>query len=72
MTVMGNFYFSIFLQLTWEFLDLESERGVSVCWPNNKIIDLFSHKQKNKNLRNRPQRVENYSNSHDGLFESHE
>ena len=23
----------------WEFLGLESERGVSVCWPNNKIID---------------------------------
>ena len=23
----------------WEFLGLESERGNSVCWPNNKIID---------------------------------
>ena len=22
-----------------EFLDLESEHGGSVCWPNNKIID---------------------------------
>ena len=39
MTVVGNFYFSIFLRLMWEFLDLESERGSSVCWPNNKIID---------------------------------
>jgi len=39
MAVVGNFYFSIFLRLTWEFLDLESERGSSVCWPNNKIID---------------------------------
>ena len=48
MTVVGNFYFSYFLRLIWEFLDLESERGVSVCWPNNKIIDLFSHKQKIK------------------------
>ena len=25
----------------WEFLDLESERGCSVCWPNNKIIDKY-------------------------------
>jgi len=40
MAVVGNFYFSIFLRLTWEFLNLESERGDSVCWPNNKIIDL--------------------------------
>jgi hypothetical protein len=39
MAVVGNFYFSIFLQLTWEFLDIESERGASVCWPNNNIID---------------------------------
>ena len=39
MTVVGNFYFSIFLRLTWEFLGLESERGGSVCWPNNKIIE---------------------------------
>jgi len=23
----------------WDFLDLESERGGSICWPNNKIID---------------------------------
>ena len=37
MAVMGNFNFSFFLRLTWEFLDLESERGGSVCWPNNKI-----------------------------------
>ena len=39
MAVMGNFYFSIFLRLTWEFLGFESERRGSVCWPNNKIID---------------------------------
>jgi len=39
MAVVGNFYFSIFLRLTWKFLDLESEREGSVCWPNNKIID---------------------------------
>ena len=39
MTVVCNFYFSIFLRLTWEFLGLESEREDSVCWPNNKIID---------------------------------
>ena len=39
MTVVGNIYVSIFFQLTWEFLGLESERGGSVCWPNNKIID---------------------------------
>ena len=38
MAVVGNFYFSIFLRLTWEFLGLESERGGSVCWPNNFII----------------------------------
>jgi len=37
MAVVGNFYFSIFLRLTWEFLGLESEHGDSVCWPNNKI-----------------------------------
>ena len=24
----------------WEFLGLDSERGGSVCWPNNKIIDV--------------------------------
>ena len=40
MAVVGNFNF--FLQLTWEFLDLKSERGGSVCWPNNKIIDSDS------------------------------
>ena len=39
MTVVGNFYFSIFLRLTWKFLGLESEHKNSVCWPNNKIID---------------------------------
>ena len=39
MAVVGDFYFSIFL-LMWEFLDLEGERGGSVCWPNNKIIKL--------------------------------
>ena len=41
---MGNFYFFIFLRLTWKFLGLESGRGGSVCWPNNKIIDLFINK----------------------------
>ena len=40
MAVVGNFYFSIFLRLMWEFLGLESERGGSVCWPNNKIIKI--------------------------------
>jgi hypothetical protein len=39
MAVVANLNFSYFLRLTWEFLDLESERGDSVCWPNNKIID---------------------------------
>ena len=39
MAVVGNFYFFIFLRLTWEFLDLESECGGSVYWSNNKIID---------------------------------
>ena len=39
---MGNFNFSYFLQLTWEFLGIESERGGSICWPNNKIIDRFA------------------------------
>ena len=42
MAMVGNFYFSIFLRLTWEFLGFESERGASVCWPNNKIIDEVS------------------------------
>ena len=40
MAVAGNFYFSIFFRLTWEFLGLESEHGDSFCWPNNKIIDM--------------------------------
>ena len=44
MAVVGNFYFSIFLRLTWKFLDLESERGGSFCWPNNKIIDRHGHR----------------------------
>ena len=39
---MGNFYFFIFIRLTWEFLDFESECGGSVYWPNNKIIDSSS------------------------------
>ena len=39
MAVVGNFYFFYFFRLTWEFLDLKSERGGSVCWPNNKIMD---------------------------------
>ena len=43
MAVVGNFYFSIFLRLIWEFLSLEAERGGSVCWPNNKIIDFRMH-----------------------------
>jgi len=42
MAVVGNFYFSIFFRLTWEFLGFESERGGSVYWPNNKIIDMES------------------------------
>ena len=37
--MVGNFYFYVFLLLTWEFLDLESECGGSVCWLNNKIIE---------------------------------
>jgi len=40
MAVMGNFNFSYFLLLTWEFLGFESERGASVWWPNNKIINF--------------------------------
>ena len=39
MAVVGNFYFSIFLRLTWKFLGFESEREGSVYWPTNKIID---------------------------------
>ena len=41
MAVVSIFYFSIFLKLMWEFLGLESKRGGSVCWPNNKIIDRY-------------------------------
>ena len=41
MAVVGNFNFLFSLQLTWEFLDLESKRGGSVCWTNNKIIDYY-------------------------------
>ena len=40
MAVVGNFCFFIFLRLTWKFLDFESERGCSICWPNNKMINL--------------------------------
>ena len=40
MAVVSNFNFS--LQLTWEFLDLKNERGGSVYWPNNKVIDSDS------------------------------
>ena len=50
MAVVGHFYFSIFLRLTWEFLGLESERGDSVCWPNNKIIDVQTHRW-NSNIK---------------------
>ena len=39
MVVVGIFYFSNFLRLMWEFISFESERGGSVCWPNNKIMD---------------------------------
>jgi len=42
MAVVSNFYFSIFLRLTWEFLGFESEREGSVYWSNNKIIDMES------------------------------
>ena len=42
MAMVGNFYFSIFLRLMWEFLDLESECGGSIYWPNNKIIDILA------------------------------
>ena len=51
MAMVGNFYFPIFFQLTWEFLDPESERGGFVYWPNNKIIDykqLFGKLIQNK------------------------
>ena len=46
MAVVSNFNFSYFLRLMWEFLGLESERGGSVYWPNNKIIDYASRKTK--------------------------
>ena len=39
MAAVGNFNFSYFFRLTWEFLGFESEREDSVLWPNNKIID---------------------------------
>ena len=39
MAVIGNLNLFYFLRLTWEFLDFEGERGGSICWPNNKIID---------------------------------
>ena len=32
----------------WEFLGFESERGGSVCWPNNKIIDTQGSLAKKK------------------------
>ena len=38
MAVIGNFIF-LFFRLMWEFLDLESECGGSICLSNNKIID---------------------------------
>ena len=38
MAMVGNFNFFYFLRLTWEFLNLKSECGGSVCWSNNKII----------------------------------
>ena len=44
MAVVSNFYYSIFLQLMWKFLDFESECGGSVCWSNNKIVDGNMHK----------------------------
>ena len=50
MAVVNNFYFSIFLRLTWEFLGLQSERGGSVCWPNNKIIDVQTYRR-NSNIK---------------------
>jgi len=39
MAVVGNLIFLFFFNL-WEFLDLKSEHDDSVCWPNNKIIDV--------------------------------
>ena len=46
MAVVGNFYFFVFLRLTWKFVDFESERGGSVYWRNNKIIDMCKEVQK--------------------------
>jgi len=40
MTVVGNFNFSYFLRLLWEFLNFNSKHGNFICWPNNKIVDL--------------------------------
>ena len=39
MVVVSNLDFFSFFRLMWEFLGLESERGGSVCWSNNKIIE---------------------------------
>ena len=54
MAVVVNFYFSIFLQLTWEFLGIESEREGSVCWPNNKIKmgEKYVHGERSIGLMN--------------------
>ena len=47
MSILGYFFSEwqwwvilIFFRLTCKFLDHESEHGGSVCWPNNKIIDV--------------------------------
>ena len=37
MAVVGNFNFSYFLRIIWEFLGLEIEHGGPICWPNNMI-----------------------------------
>ena len=42
MAVVSNLNFSYFFRLMWEFLGLESERGGSICWPNNKIINIIT------------------------------
>ena len=62
---MGNFYFSIFLWLMWEFLDLESERGGSVCWPNNKIIDAYYVLR--TIIINQPWKIMDYNQRHHSL-----
>ena len=41
MAVVGNFYFSIFLRLTWEFLGIQSERECSVNSKN--CMSLYSY-----------------------------